>query len=53
MSGDNESLSTKTIIYLMRNDLRLHDNECFSYIEEVASAEKSEKDSNFSLHLIP
>jgi len=53
MSGDNESLSTKTIIYLMRNDLRLHDNECFSYIEEVASAEKSEKDSNFSLYLIP
>ena len=53
MSCDNESLSTKTIIYLIRNDLRLHDNECFNYIEEAASAEKSEKDTNFSIHLIP
>ena len=53
MSGDNDSLSTKTIIYLMRNDLRLHDNECFSYISEVASAEKSKEDSDYSLQLIP
>ena len=53
MSGDNDSLSTKTIIYLMRNDLRLHDNECLNYISEVASTEKTKEDSNFSLHLIP
>ena len=53
MSGDNTSLSTQTIIYFMRNDLRLHDNECFNYISEVAKAKKSEKDGNFPLHLIP
>merc|ERR1711997_920971 len=50
MSGD-KCLSEQTIIYLMRKDLRLHDNECFNYIAEIAH--KTKESTDFTLRLIP
>merc|ERR550534_1892076 len=45
----------KTIIYLLRNDLRVHDNECFHYI--CGMAKKFKKNQNVSdenaLRLVP
>jgi len=45
----------QTIIYLLRNDLRLHDNECFNYISGVAEGlKKSHSGSEDSLlRLVP
>ena len=53
MSSDKDCLSTNVIIYLIRNDLRLHDNECFNYISEVAAAAKSQNGEDFLVQLIP
>merc|ERR1712241_1290914 len=52
MSGDKR-LSAQTIIYLLRNDLRLHDNECFNYIAEAAAERKLQKSTDLPLHVIP
>jgi len=45
----------QTIIYLLRNDLRLHDNECFDYINSVAqSLKKSQTETDeIPLRLVP
>ena len=45
-----QSISAHTIIYLMRNDLRLHDNECFNYI---ATLERKYKNTNLGKQKIP
>ena len=49
------NLSTQTIIYLMRNDLRLHDNECFHYISKLTEGNKSQKSrgNDRPLRLVP
>jgi len=47
--------SPKTIIYLLRNDLRLHDNECFHYITTMAESFRNNKsgDGGSLLQLVP
>lgn len=46
---------SQTIIYLIRNDLRLHDNECFHYISNLAKRHNviGGKRSDCPIHLIP
>jgi len=48
-------VSTQTIIYLMRNDLRLHDNECFHYITSLMEKSKKTQSgaNNVQIRLIP
>ena len=45
-----QSVTPHTIIYLMRNDLRIHDNECFNYI---ATLERRYKNTNLEKNKIP
>jgi len=53
--GPKQNLTTQTIIYLMRNDLRLHDNECFQHISKLAEGVKSHnsKENVHPLRLVP
>ena len=38
--------SSKTVLYLLRNDLRVHDNECLSYVATLAAAEAKKNNGN-------
>ena len=53
--GSKQKLTSQTIIYLLRNDLRLHDNECFNYISKLAEEVKSAnaRENGHSLRLVP
>ena len=46
---------SQTIIYLMRNDLRLHDNECFHYISNLVKRTNviGNKHSECPIRLVP
>jgi len=50
-----QAILPQTIIYLLRNDLRLHDNECFNYIACLAEKLKTKLSGtdNTPLHLVP
>merc|ERR1719320_2282974 len=44
----------QTIIYLMRNDLRLHDNECFHYVTRIVDVlKKNQRGDDIPLRLVP